>query len=140
MSKPKKPSAKGNGNNTAVPPKQPTVNQNFFLKEDQMVAAERILPGSLERTMIMFERQQVHDQNMDRDILEITKTDQELQAQQLKFNSSFRYAELWCGVVVILLFGSAMFYLVSIDKTTGAMVLGGIITALAGLAKVLKSK
>ena len=57
-----------------------------------MEVAESILPGSLERTVVAFEKQQVHDHKMDEEIITLNK---EIQGQEK--------SDSWKAFIVIIL-------------------------------------
>ena len=92
-----------------------------------MEVAESILPGSLERTITAFEKQQSHDHKMDEEIISLNTSIH----RQEKSDS-------WKAFTVILLFGAALLYLLTSGKVKEASIFGGFFLGLAALARTLR--
>jgi uncharacterized membrane protein len=87
-----------------------------------MEVAESIFPRALRRTLDAFDKQQSHDHKVDDNIIELHRVSQ----TQEKSDS-------WKAFAVILIFGSALAYLLVQGKSVEASIFGGFFIALAAL-------
>lgn len=105
----------------------PTVHQNFFLKREQMEVAESIFPGSLERTLNAFDKQQEHDHLIDRKLVELHDCNQKQES-----------SDSWKAFTIILFFGGGLAAFLFMGKTAEASIFGGFFTVLALLARAVR--
>lgn len=94
-----------------------------------MEVAERILPGSLERTLAAFEKQQAHDHKMDDAIIELHRTQQRQDA-----------SDSWKSYTLVIAFGSVLAVMLFNSLVREATAFGGFLVGLGILARVVRKK
>ena len=92
-----------------------------------MEVAESILPGTLERTLNNFDKQQEHDHKIDNDLINLHE------GRQRQERSDSRMA--FC---VIIFFGGFLGYMLILGMITEASIFGGFFLGLAALARVMR--